>query len=365
MARHGPAKITFFISVMVFVPLLFAFLLGEAYIRIRKDHVTPESLRAQSLQYAPSLFARYVFPAREQIIEDRGWTINAMGYRGDDFAEVKEPGSIRVMVFGGSAAFDQNLPNGEDWPARIETLLREKGVANIEVINAGIPGHASFDAFGRFFAEGHLYDPDYVILYNAWNDIKYFDSDESILRKFRPFAESRDFRTQYQSGVDQLLCEMSQLYVRLRARYYTWKYRVGGEGLIEEGEYTRVVKERGLRQYRLNLEMFVDLARNTHAVPILVTQARLVTPENTESEREKIGYHYVKMKHEELFHAFEKTDEITRAVAELKGVMLVDASASMTGREEYFSDHVHLSDEGSRLLAQSVAARLITMIREL
>jgi len=343
--------------------VLVAVLLGEISTRLTKEYVTPEIIKERSLQYSQSLFARHVFPLKKQTIEERGWVINSKGYRGKDFSQKKKDGTIRVIVYGGSAAFDIKVPDGKDWPSGIERILKEKGITNIEVINAGIPGHASFDSFGRFFSEGHIFEPDYVILYNAWNDIKYFSSEKSLLRTFKPLDESRDFRSNYRGTLDQMFCEQSQLYVRLRARYYSWKYRVSKEGIIKSGKYGNQVNKLGLKQYKINVEMFVDLAINIDVVPILVTQARLVARDNTSEDKSRIGYDNQKMKHAVLVKAFEETDDVIMSVAKSKNVpVVINASEKMNGKSEYFSDHVHLTDAGSNRLSVIVSEHLFNLI---
>jgi lysophospholipase L1-like esterase len=344
--------------------ILVAILLGEMQVRLTKEYVTPEIIKERSLQYAPSLFARHVFPLKKQIIEKRGWVINSNGYRGDDFTQTKNDNAIRVIVYGGSAVFDVKAPNGKDWPSRLGHLLNENAVTDIEVINAGIPGHASFDSFGRLFSEGHIFEPDYVILYNAWNDIKYFSSEKSLLRKFKPYVESSDYRKIYQGALDQMFCEISQLYVHLRARYYSWKYHVGSEGIIQSSEYSNEVSELGLRQYKLNVEMFVDLALNINAIPILVTQPRLVAGDNTEEDKSKIRYDFQNMNPEELVKAYKKTDEIMISVAKTKNIpVITDASKQMNGKGEYFADHVHLNAAGSNRLSMIISEQLFQLIK--
>ena len=157
-------------TISISVPVV----LGEIYVRLFSPlgYVTPEIRKDKSLQYVPSLFSRHVFAQRELIATgwtDVKWHINERGYRGHNFAVAKPKGTIRIIFYGGSAVFDPGSPEGKDWPHRVEDILRQSGFPNVEVINAGIPGHASFDSFGRFFAEGHAFDPDYVVLYNAWN----------------------------------------------------------------------------------------------------------------------------------------------------------------------------------------------------
>lgn len=354
---------------MVFIAFLAAFAAAEIYARYfsHTGYFTPEIVRKRSLQYDPAIFARHVFAREEKTVTDwrgaeRLYYINEKGYRGRDFDFVKAPGTTRIIFYGGSSVFDLKCYD-DDWPHRVESLLRASGFPQVEVINAGIPQHASFDSFGRFFAEGHLLDPDYVVLYDAWNDIKNFRSIEPLLRTVRPYAEAADPRLSYRNFLDRALCGLSQVYVRLRYRYYDWRLRAGEEGQQPEGEYASEFGEIGPTQYRVNAELFVDLARNIGAVPVLMTEARLVSPDNTPAQKEHIAYGYQLLTHEALCRAFQRCDDVIRSVAQEKGAYLIDASVQLTGREDLFVDHVHFTEEGSKQAAQLVAEHFITLLR--
>jgi len=100
--------------------------------------------------------------------------INSKGYRGRDFQVPKPEEKIRMIFLGGSAAFDRQAPMGKDWPHLVEKELRESGYKEIECINAGTPGHASWDSLGRLYSEMWMFEPEYIFVYHSWNDIKYF-----------------------------------------------------------------------------------------------------------------------------------------------------------------------------------------------
>jgi hypothetical protein len=362
-------KLIFTSAVMV-IALALGLAAAEALIRHTSPYVTPELMSKHSLQYAPALFARHVFPRKEQRTYDTGdistgieFYVNEKGYRGRDFPAAKPDGVIRIIVYGGSAAFDINLPEGRDWPHRVEAILRESGYPQVEVINAGIPGHASFDAFGRLFSEGHTFSPDYVISYNEWNDIKYFRSNQPLLREFKPFCQVRNLRLDYRGPVDRFLCERSQLYAHLRMRYYDWRLRVGPQGAAPQGEHSSELSGAAIRQYALNQRMFVDVAREIGAVPILMTEGRLATRDSPEGQRARIEYDYVKLDHQTLVRAYDRMEEVIRGISSEKGVELIDVSGALNGRDEYFSDVVHLSPEGSEVLARLTAQRLIEILK--
>ncbi len=367
MIEYSLKKKLFFILILLLIAFFASLLLGELYIRLFKVYLTPETVREKSIQYEPSLFARYVFPLKDQSFDHHNNVkiyINDKGHRGKEFTEKKSKGVTRIIIFGGSAVFDPKVPGEKDWPHRVENIFKNKGVNNVEVINAGIPGHASWDSFGRLFAEDHIYCPDYVILCNAWNDIKGFSSKVNLLRSRKQSVNRVDPRKNYNGPIDQILCKSSQLYVRLRSRYYNRKFNIGFEGAISKGEYSNEITELALKQYRLNVEMFVDLARNIGAVPILMTQARLVTQKNTDKEKKRICYDHQKRNHQSLCEAFRKIDEIIMSVAKSKEVFMIDASKSLTGKVAFFEDHVHLSDDGSYNLASFTAKYLSNLIKE-
>jgi hypothetical protein len=364
-----PRKKLLLIAVITIGSGLLGLVLAEMTVRYtsKSGYVTPEIIRNRTVQYSPAVFARHVFPQKEvRAYFDWAGTIkyyiNANGYRGHGFSVTKPPGVIRVIIYGGSAVFDPYQTEGQDWPHRVETRLRQNGFPQVEVINAGIPNHASFDCFGRLFAEGHLLNPDYLIFSNAWNDIKTFRSDTPLLRRYQPYNDQEDPRVNYQSGVDRLMCEHSQLYVRLRDRYYNWKLAIGPEGSIPQSEYLSDFSRPALRQYRIDQEMFVDLAREIGAVPILMTEARLASESNTEAQKSRIHYEWVRFTPQGLLRSYEAVEETVHQVSSEKGVALIDTAKDMGGKDEYFVDQVHLTETGSEELARITAQYLAELL---
>jgi hypothetical protein len=159
MPRYNLKKRTLFMSIVVLLAVVASLLFAEIYVRIFKEYITPAILLTRSLEYENSLFARYVFPLKEQRIAAPGYFINQKGHRGKDFSRKKGDGIVRLIVYGGSATFDQNVPEGKDWPHGMEVLFHEKGLTHVEVINAGIPGNATFDSLGRFFLKAIFSNP--------------------------------------------------------------------------------------------------------------------------------------------------------------------------------------------------------------
>jgi len=365
---------------MVSTTLSLALLLGISELGIRlfvkNGDVTPAILQSRSVQYEPAVFARHVFKQEARTIKQASgskkgvvWEINEKGYRGPNFETEKPEGVIRIIVYGGSAAFDMMVSEGKDWPHLVQKKLRDSGLANVEVINAGIMGHTALESVGKLFTEGFVFKPDYVLIYNAWNDIKYLNSQKTVLRTLRPWSAQFDPRIHYSNMLDRWLCEGSQLYTVLRRLYYKITLKIGKEGLRKaEGKQWEFseLNSLGFRQYQLAMEVFVDLARNMGAKPILMTQARLVDSTNSSAQQERIDYHHVGLTHEGLLETFDRLDAIVRNVAAVKKAPLIDASAYFSGKDWAFYDHVHLdlAGKGSESMAHFIADRLQNVFSE-
>lgn len=359
---------------------------GELLVRMLLPYNTPETIRRNSLQYVPSLFSRHrLKPLGETVEEDsdkglgkksadlesgQRFFINDIGYRGPHFVPRKPQGVVRIIVVGGSTVFDANAKDhgptdAGDWPHLIERLLKRQGFTAVEVINAGVPGHATFDSLGRLYSQLWIYEPDYVVLYNAWNDIKYFSGltpERPLISLYEPLSPGSNPFTDYQSPLDRFLAN-SQLYVKLRNLYYSRIFRVGDEGAMPSGQLLDIYGSWGVQQYRLNVELFVTACQSIGATPILVTEATLVTAANSVEEQRRIPYAYFGLTHSALVRAFEEVYGTLRSIAHKSNVPFVDLTKEVNGKAEFFSDAVHLTSEGSKMVATLLSNSLATSLQ--
>jgi len=100
--------------------------------------------------------------------------------------------------------------------------------------------------------EGFAFKPDYVLIYNAWKDIKYLSSQKTVLRTLRPWYGQFDPRIHYRNMLDRWLCEGSQLYAVLRRLYYKTTMKIEQEGL-------RKAKDKQWELSELNPSVFVNI----------------------------------------------------------------------------------------------------------
>jgi lysophospholipase L1-like esterase len=365
-----------FTVLLMTVSVGLALVITEIGVRVFLPYNTPDTVRNHAVEYLPSIFARHRLKPINRLADDRkgwdagtqmqrGYFINDLGFRGPSFQARKPKGMCRAVIIGGSTVFDQDVldygPNEtNDWPHVAERYLKSKGFENIEVINAGVPGHTTFDSLGRLYSQIWMLEPDAVLLYEAWNDMKYFRKitpETPLITHFKPYDDKADSLRNYKGWLDYLLC-YSQLYVKLRTRYFVWKFNMGPEGAKPSEEYHSTYSQDAVKQYKLNVELVVDASRNIRAIPILLTQATLVSPRNSEEERKKIYFHYQQLTHEALVRAYQEANQTVRTVAQEKGVTLLDLDKMFSGRGELFNDHSHTTERGGKELASAVSGVL-------
>ena len=140
---------------------------------------------------------RPIYHSFDQYHPTRGWTsrpgvvadtfgpgsvhINSAGLRGkSDVPIAKEPDRPRVLVFGDSFTFGDEVRDEEAYPAVLGELLPEA-----EVINFGVHGYGHDQMLLLLREEGLRYEPDLVVLGFVRDDM------ERNLLDFRDFAKPK------------------------------------------------------------------------------------------------------------------------------------------------------------------------------
>ena len=99
---------------------------------------------------------------------------NSHGFRGAEFLTIKPPDTYRIFMVGGSTMFgagessdDTTIPGILQKIFDLDNSITQK----IEVINAGISGGNSHSEF-ELLINLNNFQPDLVIVYDGWNDLK-------------------------------------------------------------------------------------------------------------------------------------------------------------------------------------------------
>lgn len=149
----------------------------------------------------------------------------------------RTPGVHRIMVFGDSMVLGRDLPQHENYPARLEVLLRERGIP-AEVVNAGVLGYSTDQALLLMQRFVPRYRPDFVIFASTSNDFGGNSVDVASLRSKPMFQLGEDGQLRYlapqrepdarrrRSGLRYVI-QGSALYRLLQPRIFLLRSRLG------------------------------------------------------------------------------------------------------------------------------------------
>lgn len=286
--------------------------------------------------------------------------LNEHGFRGPDYTFDKPPGTLRIVVFGGSAAFCYHAAGREkSWPGALELKLGQRLEMPVEVINLGLPGFDAFNSKINYLCFGRAFNPDAIIVYHTWNDMKRFRG--LATRPYRPRAWVPD------KPLWQRIARATQL--GRRGREFYWKVaKVRLENIYSADEQTGALHDRPVAGQALEWERqnFVDLANlalSDGVLPVLVTQASLLARQTIEDPQVRLatapGYPTTGMTMPLIVDTLLTVSSIIKEVAQEKGAIFVDGYQAVPHDLEHMRDAVHLHDAGSEALAEEIA-RVLT-----
>ena len=128
------------------------------------------------------------------------WSTNSRSFRGGEIKTDTPP--MRVLVYGDSNVFAQFSDLENTFPFKLQQLLRQMTEADIEVINAGVPGFGPDQSLLRLEQEIDILKPDVVVFH------VFADNDFGDLIRNRLFAvddSGRIVRTSSDQRVDTCL----------------------------------------------------------------------------------------------------------------------------------------------------------------
>lgn len=112
--------------------------------------------------------------------------INSLGFRGEEFSEIKPKETYRIFLVGGSQMFGTGATSDiTTIPGYLNQYIEQQNYAfSIEVINAGLKGVDSHKEL--LLLQNMIIDfsPDMVIVYDGLNDLRAGNSPDNILNNW-------------------------------------------------------------------------------------------------------------------------------------------------------------------------------------
>jgi hypothetical protein len=124
------------------------------------------------------------------------YRINGLGFRGEEVAVAKPPGTRRIICLGDSFTFGEGVHEPDTFPRKLEARLRaESPDDKVEVINAGVQAYGTREEGALFSLRCQPLNPDGVVLAMFLNDATDFGETvrqhEARTHRFAPEGLAR------------------------------------------------------------------------------------------------------------------------------------------------------------------------------
>lgn len=275
--------------------------------------------------------------------------INEQGFKGREIST--EPSGVRILMLGDSVTFGLLT---DDYPQFAEAYLQSKSI-NAEIINAGVEGYAVKNL--QYELDRYLsVSPDIVTIYIGWNDI--FSSREWLHEWERPFRFLWLVR-EFIRSVKIITSDKRETSIALRNRTLHPRQ--------ENFDWLKEYSPPALHELSGLVESFQDAG----VQPVLITLPGLYQgSDQLSAQMLKIGHLPEYTTNPYLFaKVTEEFNAGIRNVAHEMGVPVIDLSAwakvALSDKIQYFSDSVHMTPAGLRLVGEEIAENLAPIIRNI
>lgn len=307
---------------------------------------------------ASSLEQAYTYDAALQLrVPVAGYSngrivVNSQGFRGPEIAKPKPPGTLRLAFLGASTTWCAEVSgNAQVWPHLVtESLGREFPGSRLDYVNAGVPGYTLEPILRNLNLRVAPLKPDVIVIYEAANNLS---------GELRDLARSQGLVAE--GGI-----ELSSLGSR-----YSLLWSLAEKNLrilmaqrSAQSNQGRLVVDAGTlgKEYRQSLTRLVRAAQQQAPVVAVATfsiQPRSEQPAEQQLRASASALFYMPfMTPASIIQAYDQYNRIIREVARDTGALLIEGERDIPGDAQHFTDSVHFSDAGSRLMAQRVSRAL-------
>jgi hypothetical protein len=290
-------------------------------------------------------------------------SINAFGFRGPNPRTLeKPPGTIRVIVQGGSTTEDIFVDDGRTWPEQLQAKLNARlKTDRIEVINMGTSGYTAANCLKDFKLNGLQLKPDVVIAYHGVND---FRKTMAALNDLEEVEAHVNYRGRQTTWLSRLLCQSSIIDTLNRTCYYR-----GGRAYTLDywnDPDKCAVNVAGIEEPAIQaVEQLLQLSEDHGFKLVIGRQATLMKPMLSEEEVTRMWrvfrwkYQGKCIRWDSFLEGRNRVVDAQARFAERHGLVYIDTEARVPKTVEYFVDDAHTYENGADAISDSFADGLV------
>lgn len=268
--------------------------------------------------------------------------INSFGYRGGEVTIKKPANTYRIITLGGSSTAGYHVWPKFTYPAILEHLLKNNPPVenlNYEVINGGVGGYTSIQAYRSLVRDLIKFDPDLVIWMSGWNDLQ-----QSFNVRWYP-----DILKQKKIGLSRFA--IYKVYKRFLERLH----------LIPKAKTQyESFNQKALIYYKKNTEKTITFLKEKDVDIWLLSLPIAYSRKDPQDKKAfQIAFGDKKTTDKEIKMTLLSYEHYLDAMKELSSqydIPLVNAgiSENMSGKRYFFTDILHPNNSGNKVIAYNL-----------
>jgi len=294
-------------------------------------------------------------------------TVNRYGFISTPEIELyKEPGTIRIVFLGGSSTAGTGyvLADVDTWPWRtVEALRKRFPERKFDFINAALSGYSTFESYGRLWSRIRFFNPDILVVNHGWNELYYFQHcvGDNILAWKKGFQGNWNIQEYLHIQLvpprpSDPFISWSQLLVKIRLAGARLQEGEVGSGTANLIELPALTIQQAAQVFQGNLQLFQSTAKAWNVKFFVCKQPTLIVPNLAPEHQRKCVYRLHGFGHNSHVQAFAAMYASIDAL--IPAADIIDLT-SMSGRPEFFCDHIHPTllgiEEYTRLMTEALA----------
>ncbi|MFZ5447097.1 MAG: SGNH/GDSL hydrolase family protein [Thermodesulfobacteriota bacterium] len=290
-------------------------------------------------------------------------------------SKIHEHPDLTIAFLGGSTTECTYVDENLRFPYLAGRLIEEQTSLKVNSYNAGRSGNNTLHCLNILLNKVVNLKPDIVVLMENINDL-------AILMYEKTYWNTNPSRSPIQERepsfktVGQDLRQMFYLVRDLTfpnlARATKGLFHSDRKGKDDEfkevrGQKISIDQDLIVREFALNLQTFINICRGRGITPVLMTQASRLT-DNPDPLIKRMMHNLEVtqgISYGEFKGAFDRLNQTIREVGVKKGVLVIDLAQEIPPLRENICDVAHFNDQGSRLVAAKIAAKLVPVIPSL
>jgi lysophospholipase L1-like esterase len=343
-------------------------------LRSGRGYVKNSPLSTRNLYIIPHPYFRWIYrpkneisnpipinyPLAKGVYTSSSWITSSLGFvdgpEGNrDISPNKQPEEFRIVCIGASTTGNYlQTPDGVfSYPSELEKNLQADGFSNATVVNSGVGGYNSADILVRFALQTIDLQPDCIIIYHAYNDIRSYltpgltsdfaHANQSLAGTYWKFQVAEAIPTFGLAALDYF-----------RAKFLAGNIRNSLLSVTARGTVDLTLDPTsGLEVYRRNIQSIIDLAKSRDIEVVLGTYCHFL---------------YAEIKHDSLHLRYHeivgRENQIMLELAEANELLLVDNASDLPPDEEFFVDSIHFNPSGMAWLAGNFAGAIKSILTD-